>query len=113
MIQNVIMNKYIKTDIEQGLKYLKTGIMNALADIENGEQEIILGEHVPFSLVVECAEERGWRPFTDELDNDFDTNGWEIDYWYDMRLPNTEIKVVIAGCLWMGQKTKIYRENEE
>ena len=29
------MNKYIKTDIEQGLQYLKTGLMNALADIEN------------------------------------------------------------------------------
>ena len=33
------MNKYIKTDIEQGLKYLRTGIMNTLSDIENGEEE--------------------------------------------------------------------------
>lgn len=107
MTQNVIMNKYIKTDIEQGLKYLKTGIMNALADVENGEQEVILGEYVPFSLVVECAEERGWQPWTDELDNDFDTNGWEVDCWYTMRLPNTEIKVTIYSCLWEGQKTAI------
>ena len=35
------MNKYIKTDIEQGLQLLKTGIMNALADIENGNEEEI------------------------------------------------------------------------
>ena len=33
------MHKYIKTDIEQGLKYLKVGIMNALANIESGEEK--------------------------------------------------------------------------
>ena len=106
------MNKYIKTDIEQGLQYLKTAIMNALADIESGEEEIILGEFIPFSLVVDCAEERGWIGWKDDLDDDFYTNGWRVDCWYDMRIPNTETKVVIASCLWFGQKTKIYILNE-
>ena len=102
------MNKYIKTDIEQGLKYLHTGIMNALADIESGnEKEIILGEFVPFSLVVECAEERGWTEMPYH-DNDSMTNGWEHDCWYYMRIPNTEIEVCIESCLWKGQRTKIY-----
>ena len=102
-----MINKFIKTDIEQGLQYLKTGIMNALADIESGEKEIILGDFVPFSLIVKCAEERGWRSWTDDLSEDFDTNGWEADCWYTMRLPNTEIKVTIYSCLWEGQKTAI------
>ena len=50
MIQNVIMNKYIKTDIDQGIQYLKVGIMNALAAIESDEEEeIILGDYVPLN----------------------------------------------------------------
>ena len=104
MNQNVIMNKYIKTDIEQGLKYLKAGIMNALADIENGEEdEITLGNNVPFSLVVECAEERGWKK---DEHNDFDINGWECDCWYYMITPNEKV-VMIESCLWKGCSTKL------
>ena len=34
------MNKYIKTDIEQGFTLLKVAINNALADIENGEETV-------------------------------------------------------------------------
>ena len=46
------MNKYIKSDIYNGILQLKHGIMNALADIENdNEKEIILGEFVPFSIL--------------------------------------------------------------
>ncbi len=98
------MNKYIKTDIEQGLKYLRTGIMNALSDIENGEEEtIVLGDNVPFSLVVKCAEERGWK---EDAHMDFDTNGWECDCWYYMITPN-EKYVLIESCLWKGLPTKI------
>lgn len=98
------MNKYIKSDIEQGLQYLKTGIMNALADIESGEEElIVLGDYVPFSLVVECAEERGWK---ENESQDFDTNGWECDCWYYMITPNNK-KVYIESCLWKGYRTKI------
>lgn len=103
------MNKYIKTDIEQGLQYLKTGIMNALADIESGEEIIILGDYIPFSLVVKCAEERGWK---EDPDMDWDwTNGWEVDCWYYMYTPNNQ-KACIESCLWKGQKTKIYIVNE-
>lgn len=98
------MNKYIKTDIEQGLKYLKTGIMNALSDIENGEEEtIVLGKNVPFSLVVECAEERGWR---ENESKDFDTNGWECDCSYYMITSNSK-KICIESCLWKGCETRI------
>ena len=78
--------------------------MNALADIENGEEEtIVLGNNVPFSLVVECAEERGWK---EDEHNDFDTNGWECDCSYYMITPNEKV-VIIESCLWKGCSTKI------
>lgn len=109
------MNKYIKSDIEQAMSFLTVAINNALNDIETGEEtNIRLGNHVPFSLVVELAEKRGWEPWSDTLDEDFFTNGWESDCWYDMRLPNSDIKVVISGSLWCGQKTTIsIAEDEE
>ena len=107
------MNKYIKTDIEQGLKYLKTGIMNALADIESGkEDEIILGDYVPFSLVVHCARQRGWMD--DEQQSDDWTNGWEVDCWWYMYTPDGRINVCIESCLWEGQQTtlRVNHDNE-
>ena len=103
------MNKYIKTDIEQALILLRAAINNALYDIENGiEDEIILGDHVPFSLVVECAEQRGWKE--DEF-QDFDTNGWECDVWYQMITPDNK-NIEIWSCLWKGQETRIRLSNE-
>ena len=101
------MNKYIKTDIEQGLQYLKTGIMNALADIESGkEDEIILGDYVPFSLVVHCARQRGWTDDENQSCDDW-TNGWEIDCWWYMYTPDGRKNICIESCLWMGQSTKL------
>lgn len=90
------MNKYIKTDIEQGIKYLKTGIMNVLSDIESGEiEEIILEGPIALKLIIDCAEERGW-----ETDPNMDcwTNGWEIDYWYRMITNNSKF-VDIEGSI--------------
>lgn len=96
------MNKYIKTDIEQGLQYLKTGIMNALSEIESGElDEIELGDFIPFSLVRKCAEERGYQQI-----EDFDTNGWDCDCWLYMQRPNQKA-ICIEGNLWYGT-SKIY-----
>ena len=103
------MNKYIKTDIEQALILLRAAINNALYDIENGiEDEIILGDHVPFSLVVECAEQRGWK---EDTLKDWDTNGWECDCWYFMITPNNKL-VEIWSSLWKGQETRIRLSNE-
>jgi hypothetical protein len=104
------MNKYIKTDIEQGVQYLKIGIMNALADIESGEKEIILGDYIPFSLIVKCAEEREWKSWYNDLSEDFDTNGWEVDCWYYMWTPDNKY-AMISSCLWKGQKTSIALED--
>lgn len=91
------MNKYIKTDIEQGLQYLKTGVMNALADIESGEEEELqLDGPIALSFIIKCAEERGWK---EDPDMDWDwTNGWEVDYFYYMITPNKQ-RVGIYGSL--------------
>lgn len=81
--------------------------MNALAAIEKEEcEEITLGEHIPFSLVVECAEERKWKEYEGTEHDIIDTNGWEVDCWYYMTIPNGKM-VCISSCLWKGLPTKI------
>lgn len=99
---------FIQTDIANGLILLKCGIMNALAKIEENISPIELGQHIPFSLIVDCAEERGW--IKDDI-RSFDKNGWECDYWYYMITPNG-IHVQIEGCLWRGLDTKLTIINE-
>ena len=99
------MNKFIKTDIEQGIQYLKTGIMNALADIESGEEDkIILEGPVPLSLIIDCAEQRGWKE-DPNMDSDW-TNGWEIDYWYSMITPSGKC-VNIDGSVLLNTKVTL------
>lgn len=94
------MNKYIKTDIEQGIQYLKVGIMNALADLEEGkEKEIRFETPIPLQLIIKCAEERGWE---DDHEDDW-TNGWEVDYFYRMIHPDKKDKCLhINGSLLCG-----------
>ena len=102
------MNKYIKTDIEQGIQYLKVAINNALADLEEGrEKEIRFETSIPLQLIIHCAEERGWE------NNPIDdwTNGWEVDYWYRMIHPNRKDYLSINGSLLCGN-TSLEIENE-
>ena len=104
------MNKYIKSDIEQGLQYLKIGIMNAFADIESGrEKEIQFETDLPLQLIIKCAEERGWEEDMDDWDW---TNGWEVDYWYYMKFPNKNIRLMISGSLLEGNTELIIDNNE-
>ena len=94
------MNKFIKHDIENAISLLKIAINNALSDIESGEEdEINLGDYVPFSLVRQCVEDRGYL-----CDNNksFDTNGWDCDCWYYVIDPKNEKHICIQGNLWYG-----------
>ena len=104
------MNKYIESDIEQGLKYLKVGVMNALADIESGEEdEISLDGPIALSFIIKCAEERGWK---EDPDMDWDwTNGWEVDYFYYMITPLNK-KVGIYGSLLESDNVRLVVDNE-
>lgn len=103
------MNKYIKSDIEQGIQYLKIGIMNAFSEIESGkEKEIKFEKRLPLYLVIQCAEERGWEEDMDDWDW---TNGWEVDFWYKMILPDKNIHLSITGSLLYGTSS-IYIDNE-
>ena len=104
------MNKYIKTDIEQAFILLKAAIMNALSDLEAGvEKEIHFEVSLPLQLIIKCAEERGWEE--DMVDWDW-TNGWQVDYWYYIKFPNKNIRLMISGSLLEGN-TKLITENNE
>ena len=99
------MNKYIEYDIEQGIKYLKTGIMNVLEGIESGEiDEIVLKGPIALKLIIDCAIERGWKT---DPDMDWDwTNGWQLDYWYWMITSNNKL-IDISGSILEGNSVKI------
>jgi hypothetical protein len=102
------MNKYIKTDIEQGITFLKVAINNALADLEEGkEKEIRFEFPLPLQLIIKCAEDRGW---VDDHEDDW-TNGWEVDYWYRMIHPNRKDYLSINGSL-LCRNTSLEIENE-
>jgi hypothetical protein len=91
------MNKYIKTDIDQGIQYLKVGIMNALSDIESGEEkEICFETSLPLQLIIKCAEERGWKE--------------DMDGWYYTKFPNKNIRLMISGSLLEGNTKLIIDE---
>lgn len=105
------MNKYIKTDIEQGISFLKVAINNALADIEEGrEKEIHFETSLPLQLIIQCAESRGWEEDMDDWDW---TNGWEVDYWYYMKFPNKNIRLMINGSLLVGNTQLIISNDDE
>ena len=100
------MNKYIKTDIEQGVSFFKVAINNALSDLEEGrEKEIRFETSLPLQLIIQCAEERGWK---EDMEGDWDwTNGWEVDYWYKMIHPDKNIRLSVSGSLIGGYSTII------
>ena len=101
------MNKYIKSDIEQGITFLKIAILNALYDLEEGrEKEIRFDFSLPLQLIIQCAESRGWK---DNHEDDW-TNGWEVDYWYRMAHPNREDYLHINGSLLCGNTSISIRE---
>ncbi len=94
------MNKYIKTDVEQAISFLKVAINNALSDLEEGrEKEIYFEASLPLQLIIQCAEERGWK---DDHEDDW-TNGWGVDYFYRMIHPDMKDKCLhIDGSLLCG-----------
>jgi len=104
------MNAFIKTDIENAVILMKAAIMNALSDIENGEEkEIRFETSLPLQLIIKCAEERGWK----EDMNDWDwTNGWQVDYWYYMKFPNKNIHLMIFGSLLESNTSLIVDDDE-
>lgn len=98
------MNKYIKTDLEQAVSYMKTAIMNTLHDIDSGEEEEIdLGPNLSWNLFNNCLEEAGW-----EHDDtcDWDPNGWQVDFWDYWFSPSGKF-CCIQGSLWDGLNYKI------
>lgn len=110
LMKEIKMDAFIKTDIENAVILMKAAIMNALHAIESGEEkEIQFETSIPLQLIIKCAEERGWE----EDMNDWDwTNGWQVDYWYYMKFPNKNIRLMISGSLLEGNTSLIIVDNE-
>ena len=65
---------------------------------------------IPLQLIIHCAEERGWE---EDMEGDWDwTNGWQVDYWYYMKFPNKNIRLIISGSLLEGNTSLIVDDNE-
>ena len=81
------MNKYIKTDLQDSIKLMRIAIMNALNDIETGEEtRINLGPYISQPLLIECLQEANWK-----IENeDFDA------YYYETKTPSNK-KVIISS----------------
>lgn len=93
------MNKFIKSDLEAAEKYMKAAIMNALNDIDTGEEDkIVFGQNLSWNLFNKCLEEAKWKH---NLRVDFDTDGYE--YWTS---PSGKY-CCIQGSLNCGQNYEI------
>lgn len=79
------MNKYIKTDLQDSIKLMRVAIMNALNDIETGEEtRINLGPYISQPLFIECLQETNWKIENEDYDS----------YYYEVKTP-TDKKVII------------------
>lgn len=102
------MNKFIKTDIENAVIQMKAAIMNALYDIDSGEETYIdLGENISANLLFHCLEEAKWKKDSEEI-KVITGNFWS--YWFS---PSGKY-VQVTGCLQNGLNfvIKIYDEDE-
>ena len=114
------MNKYIKTDLRDSVKLMKIAIMNALNDIETGEEtKINLGCYVPQPLFLECLQEAKWEIEIGDL------------MCYEAKTPSGKkvlidlvtgdcilssvkyIPVTISMCLSSGQEVEVPRDFDE
>ncbi len=99
-------NNFIKEDIRNGLIYLQCGIMNAIHKLVSGEEnEITLGEDIPFSLVIKCFKKLGFR-----VTENFEADGREPNCWMYFKKDNKEI--VAEGNLYYGYSTRMWIKNE-
>lgn len=99
------MNKYIITDLEQAETYMRSAIMNALHDIDSGEEEEInLGRNISWNLFYNCLENAGWK--VDDSYDEMEYNGWEVDFWSHWISPSGKY-VTIEGSLYCGQSYTI------
>jgi hypothetical protein len=54
--------KFISYDYDNGVRYLKSAVMNALSVINNKEDsEIRFLKYMPKSLVLDCIKELNWK----------------------------------------------------
>ena len=55
------MDKYIETDIENGLTYLKCAVMNTIAKCLETKHAGHLPNTISIYFVIKCLQEDGWK----------------------------------------------------
>lgn len=74
----------------------------------NTSQEKIFFDQISWGLLNEILQEFG---YTQNPESDFDTNGWQIDFWVDYIKDNKVLD--ISGSLWYGNITIIKKGKNE
>ena len=86
------MNKYIKTDLADAEKLMRAAIMNAIHDIESGEEKYInLGPNISNALFIECLEKAGWEDENHDIVTDL------TDYEVNLKTPSGKIILTTFG----------------
>lgn len=100
------MNKFIETDLYNGKRYLYCGVTNVIFELEHDNiNKYDFGKYVPYSILSEVLEERGW-----EEEDDMDTNGWELDFWVTWKSPTGKLYKVSGGFVLGGLEIRKYDE---
>ena len=103
------MNKFIKEDLHNGMRYTWCGVMNVIADLENNKlTEFNFGEFVPYPILRRILEERHWKE-----EDDMDTNGWEFDFWITWKSPMDKLYEVSGSFILGGLKIKQLKDETD
>ena len=81
---------------------LKNDLKEVLNVFLNIPQEEIFFDQISWGLLNEVLQELG---YIQNPQSDFDTNGWQIDFWVDYIKDNDVLD--ISGSLWYGDITII------
>lgn len=76
---------------------LKLELKEELINFFNSDLKIIDFDQVSFGLLREVLEE---LDYIQDPSGDFDTNGWQYDFWVDYIKDNNGLE--ISGSLWYG-----------
>lgn len=79
---------------------LKVEVKEVLNVFLESDETVLNFDQLSYGILRECLEELQWKK---DPDCDFDTMGWEIDFWVDFI--REELRLAISGSLWYGDIT--------
>lgn len=101
------MNRFIETDITNGLLYIKAAIMNALYELDNGDEtELSLNTYVPYLLIRDCLDSSGWIS-----QGDYRAHGQTVDFCEHWMSPTGKI-IEVSGSFLAHDNLTFYIDND-